>query len=68
MRTTWPPDSIRSDADEAYPTLEPQMLEANNVGTLNGMLGTSYGKPEELIAYTRTVWCFSSIAGASRSL
>ncbi|KRR29118.1 ATP-dependent nuclease [Bradyrhizobium retamae] len=45
------PISIRYDTDEAYPTLEPQMLKANNLGTLNGILGTSYGTSEELIAY-----------------
>jgi ABC-type multidrug transport system ATPase subunit len=42
---------IRYDADEAYPTLEPQMLKANSLSVINEILGTAYGTDAELIAF-----------------
>jgi putative ATP-dependent endonuclease of the OLD family len=46
--------NIRYDADENCPTLEPQMLKANGLTVLNGVLGTQYGDPDQLIKYMVT--------------
>jgi predicted ATP-dependent endonuclease of OLD family len=46
--------NIRYDADEAYPTLEPQMLKANSLELLNRVLGTECKTPDELIKHMTT--------------
>lgn len=43
--------NIRYDTDEAFPTLEPQMLKANSLELLNSVLGTDYSDSSELIEY-----------------
>ena len=42
---------IRYDKDHAYPTLEPQMLKANNLALMNRILGTKYENDADLINY-----------------
>lgn len=46
--------NIRFDADETFPTLEPQMLKANSLDVLNRVLGTMYKDGEQLIKYMVT--------------
>ena len=43
--------NIRYDADEGFPTLEPQMLKANSLDVLNRVLGTDYRATDPLIKY-----------------
>jgi len=42
---------IRYDKDESYPTLEPQMLKANNLSILNRVLETKHKNDADLIEY-----------------
>ncbi len=46
--------NIRYDADEAYPTLEPQMLKANSLAVLNRILCTDYEDGDRLIKFMTT--------------
>lgn len=46
--------NIRYDPDEDYKTLEPQMLKANSLDTLNRIFGTSYTNSDELIRWMTT--------------
>lgn len=39
------------DSDDAYPTLEPQLLKANSRETLNAILGTTYANDAALLKY-----------------
>jgi putative ATP-dependent endonuclease of the OLD family len=39
------------DRDEAHPTLEPQLLKANSLDTLNTILGTTHGDNAALLKY-----------------
>lgn len=45
--------AIRYDGDEQYPTLEPQLLKANDLATLNRILGKSYSSEAELLGYMK---------------
>jgi putative ATP-dependent endonuclease of OLD family len=42
---------IQFDGDEQFPTLEPQLLKANDRATLNDVLGTTYATDESLLAH-----------------
>jgi predicted ATPase len=46
--------NIRFDSDEDYKTLEPQMLKANSLDTLNRVLGTDHKSEEALIKWMTT--------------
>ena len=39
------------DLDEAYPTLEPQLLKANSLEVLNGILGKSFDEEKDLLDF-----------------
>jgi putative ATP-dependent endonuclease of OLD family len=43
--------NIHFDEDEKFPTLEPQMLKANSLDTLNRVLGTKYSDADQLMEY-----------------
>lgn len=48
--------------DNGLPTLEPQILHANSLDTLNTILGKSYGQDEEMIAFMtehKTEWALA---------
>lgn len=42
---------ICHDADEKYPTLEPQLLKANSLEVMNNVLGKTFGSNDELLSY-----------------
>lgn len=41
------------DKDESYKTLEPQLLKANSLSTMNGVLGTTHATDQELLNYMK---------------
>jgi putative ATP-dependent endonuclease of OLD family len=41
------------DKDESCKTLEPQLLKANSLSTMNGVLGTSHATDQELLNYMK---------------
>lgn len=43
--------SIHFDDDTDFPTLEPQLLKANDLATLNTVLGKAFTTDDELLAY-----------------
>lgn len=43
--------NVRYDNDEAFPTLEPQLLKANGRAAVNEVLGTSFTTDADLLAY-----------------
>lgn len=43
--------SIHFDVDPKFPTLEPQLLKANDLAKLNKILGKGFATEEELLAY-----------------
>jgi len=45
--------SIHYNEDENYPTLEPQLLKANDIATLNKALGKNLATDTELLAYMK---------------
>lgn len=42
---------INVDPDNAFPTLEPQLLKWNNLATLNAILGTTFATDADLVDY-----------------
>lgn len=42
---------INVDADNLFPTLEPQLLKANNRNTINDIIGTNFSTDAELVDY-----------------
>lgn len=42
---------FRFDTDEAFPTLEPQLLKANDLATVNKILGKTFKTDAELLTY-----------------
>jgi len=44
---------ILFDKDEGFPTLEPQLLKANSLASLNKILGKSYSDDDALLVYMR---------------
>lgn len=44
---------INYDADEAYPTLEPQLLKANGRDLVNKILGTSFSTDDDLLEHMK---------------
>ena len=48
-----PTIGIFYDEDEAFPTLEPQLLKANSLGTLNSILEKSYGDEQSLLKHMK---------------
>lgn len=45
--------SIHFDSDEAFPTLEPQLLKANGRAAIQKILGKTFASDDELLAYMK---------------
>jgi hypothetical protein len=44
---------VQFDTDEAYPTLEPQLLKANGRVLINEILGTAHVNDDDLLKYMK---------------